>query len=122
MQQSASTWAELPGVSLRYSLSGTGPRCLVLLHELGGSLDSCDGMLPPLEHRFRILRYDQRGAEQLEKLQARFTTEDYAAGLAGLLARHGPGDLCFGERCGRVGAEHLCIVSPGMARRMAEGG
>ncbi|OYX85432.1 MAG: hypothetical protein B7Y84_15550 [Azorhizobium sp. 32-67-21] len=46
---------------LRYEFSGQGPD-LVLVHEMGGSLESFDTLAALLAPRFRILRYDQRGA------------------------------------------------------------
>jgi hypothetical protein len=33
-------FAEYPDVSLHYSVSGSGPRSLVLIHELAGTLES----------------------------------------------------------------------------------
>jgi 3-oxoadipate enol-lactonase len=48
--------------SLRFAVSGDqGPR-LVLVHELGGSLESWDGVAERLEGSHRLLRYDLRGA------------------------------------------------------------
>jgi 3-oxoadipate enol-lactonase len=35
-------WIEVNGTSLRYDLSGSGPTTLVLVHEMGGTLDSWD--------------------------------------------------------------------------------
>ena len=37
---------ELNGVGLRYELSGRGDRTLVLVHEMGGSLESWDDVAP----------------------------------------------------------------------------
>ena len=33
-------WIEVNGTSLRYELSGSGDKVLVLVHEMGGTLDS----------------------------------------------------------------------------------
>jgi len=33
-------WIEVNGTSLRYELSGSGDNVLVLVHEMGGTLDS----------------------------------------------------------------------------------
>ena len=49
------------GISIHYELAGNGPS-VVLLHEMGGTLDSWDGIAPALSESFRMLRYDQRGA------------------------------------------------------------
>src|ERR1700748_282811 len=39
-------FAEINGVGLRYELSGHGARTLVLVHEMGGSLESWDDVAP----------------------------------------------------------------------------
>jgi pimeloyl-ACP methyl ester carboxylesterase len=55
-------WLDTGEVALRYELSGVGTTTLLLLHEMGGSLESWDALLPLLQPRFRVLRYDRRGA------------------------------------------------------------
>jgi len=57
----------------------------VLLHELGGSLESFDQVVALLADDVRILRYDQRGAGSSEKPRAPFTIADHAADLDYLL-------------------------------------
>jgi pimeloyl-ACP methyl ester carboxylesterase len=61
-------WADVNGVSLRYELAGTGPRTLVLLHEMGGTLETWDAVMPRL-HGFRVLRFDMRGAGLSQKIR-----------------------------------------------------
>ncbi len=63
------------GVSLNYELSGVGQRSVVLLHELGGTLHSWDGVAPRLAQRFRVLRYDQRGSGLSEKVRNEFSND-----------------------------------------------
>jgi 3-oxoadipate enol-lactonase len=63
-------------VKLRYTVDGTTGPSLVLLHELGGSMDSWDGVVPAFEKDFRILRYDLRGAGQSEVPPAEYTVEN----------------------------------------------
>ncbi|GGF57164.1 alpha/beta hydrolase [Azorhizobium oxalatiphilum] len=79
-------WIGLDHVTLRYTLSGRGEHTLVLLHELGGTLESFDGLMPALEQRFRVLRYDQRGAGWSEKPRAPFFLADHISDLRQLLA------------------------------------
>ncbi len=55
-------WMEVNGTSLRYECSGSGLTTLVLVHGMGGTLDSWDQVLPALVNGRRILRYDTRGA------------------------------------------------------------
>lgn len=78
-------WIDLGRVSLRYELVGAGPSTLVLVHEMGGTLDSWDGVLPRLAHRRRVLRYDTRGAGQSEKIAGPISFDDMADDLAALL-------------------------------------
>ena len=81
-------WAECNGVSLRYALEGSGPT-LVLVHEMGGGLESWDGVAPALARRFGVLRHDQRGAGGSEKVRARFSLDDLCGDLEALLDRRG---------------------------------
>lgn len=63
-------------VKLRYTVDGTTGPSLVLLHELGGSMDSWDNVVPAFEKDFRILRYDLRGAGQSEVPPAEYSVEN----------------------------------------------
>lgn len=62
-------WIEINGVVLRYELSGAGSVPLLLIHELGGSLEFWDPVLPALRKEFRVLRYDLRGFGMSEKVK-----------------------------------------------------
>ena len=77
-------WVEADGVCLRYALSGAGPEIMVLVHEMGGCIESWDEIAPALEAEARVLRYDQRGFGLSEKT-AEITVEAMVADLAGLL-------------------------------------
>ena len=67
-------WMEANGISIHFELAGDGPS-VVLLHEMGGTLDSWDGIYPALSEHFRTLRYDQRGSGLSEKVRQAITTE-----------------------------------------------
>jgi 3-oxoadipate enol-lactonase len=82
-------WIEANGVSLRYELSGPGDPTVLLIHELGGSLDSFDELVPLLHTRFRTLRFDQRGFGQSEKVRGPVAVADLVADIAALLDRLG---------------------------------
>jgi len=73
------------GISIHYQLAGAGPS-VVLLHEMGGTLDSWDGIAPALAREYRILRYDQRGSGLSEKVRTPITTELLLADLEAVLA------------------------------------
>ena len=78
-------WIEVNGTSLRYDLSGDGPATLVLVHEMGGTLDSWDQVLPMLRPGRRVLRYDTRGAGQSEKIRGAVSFDVMVADLVALL-------------------------------------
>mgnify|MGYP002628952489 CR=1 FL=1 len=80
-------WMDVNGVSLRYELSNPGDvkQVVVLIHELGGSLDSWDEALAHFQRDFRTLRYDQRGFGQSEKVNGTLALTDMVADIAALL-------------------------------------
>src|SRR5882762_5087370 len=80
---------ESGGVGLRYELSGKGDRTLVLVHEMGGSLESWDDVAPRLAESRRVLRYDTRGAGMSQKVRGELGIDAMADDIAGLLDRLG---------------------------------
>lgn len=103
-------WIEVNGTALRYEVTGTGPTTLVLVHEMGGTLDSWDQVLPALSAGRRVLRFDTRGAGQSEKLAATPSMALMADDIAALLDALGIG--------GRV-AIAGCAVGGGIAMTFA---
>src|SRR5216684_8693819 len=76
---------EAGGVGLRYELSGKGNRTLVLVHEMGGSLESWDDVAPRLAETRRVLRYDTRGAGMSQKIRGELGIDAMAGDIAALL-------------------------------------
>jgi 3-oxoadipate enol-lactonase len=76
---------DLDGVALRYELSGRGDRTLVLVHEMGGSLESWDDVAPKLAESRRVLRYDTRGAGMSQKARGELGIDTMAGDIAALL-------------------------------------
>jgi 3-oxoadipate enol-lactonase len=76
---------ELNGVALRYELSGNGERTLVLVHEMGGSLESWDEVVPRFTESRRVLRYDTRGAGLSQKARGALDLDAMADDIAALL-------------------------------------
>ena len=76
------------GVSLHYALAGQHGPSVVLLHELGGTMNSWNKVAPRLAQRYRVLRYDQRGSGLSEKVRQEFSNdvlvEDFEALANGL--------------------------------------
>ena len=76
---------ELNGTALRYELSGSGERAIVLIHEMGGTLESWDGVAPLLAKRGRVLRYDTRGAGLSQKVRGALSIDTMTADLIALM-------------------------------------
>ena len=76
---------ELDHIALRYELSGKGERTLVLVHEMGGSLESWDEIVPHFAPSRRVLRYDTRGAGMSQKVRGELAFETMASDVAALL-------------------------------------
>jgi 3-oxoadipate enol-lactonase len=82
-------WIEVNGTNLRYEMSGAGDATLVLIHEMGGTLESWDQCVPALNNTRRVLRYDTRGAGQSEKIKGKVTWDQMAGDLGALLDASG---------------------------------
>jgi 3-oxoadipate enol-lactonase len=76
---------EVNGVGLRYELTGSGERTVVLVHEMGGSLESWDEVAPRLAASRRVLRYDTRGAGLSEKARGALSIDTMVDDLAALM-------------------------------------
>ncbi len=76
---------ELSSGNLRYALSGSGLTGAVMIHELGGSIESWEGVAAGLEPSTRLLRYDQRGQGQSDKVHSAFSLMDQVDDLRELL-------------------------------------
>lgn len=80
------SWIDVNGVSINYRIEGPEDAPLVvLLHEIGGALESFELMMPYLTDRFRVLSFDQRGAGQSEKLVGPISLEDFVADIRELI-------------------------------------
>ncbi|WP_158914898.1 alpha/beta fold hydrolase [Caulobacter sp. S45] len=103
-------WIDANGVSLRYALRGQGGPLVVLVHEMGGCLESWDPVVALLEPRARLLAYDARGAGLSEKPTGEFSLDDLVDDLAALLD-----GLGLSEPAVLVG----CAVGAAVAMRFA---
>lgn len=78
-------WIEANGAALRYQLAGDGPRTIVLVHEMGGTLESWADVVPRLVARYRLLSYDTRGAGLSEKVRGTLSISTMADDARALL-------------------------------------
>lgn len=83
-------WIDLGRASLRYvHLSRGRGRPLVLLHEMGGTLETWDRTLPLLAGAHEVIAPDWRGFGQSEKVKGSIGLADHVADLAALLEARG---------------------------------
>lgn len=82
-------WTTANGVSIYYKTAGERGPVVVLLHEMGGTLDSWDAVAPGLAEDYRVLRYDQRGAGLSEKVRQQYSNDDAVDDLEGVLKNAG---------------------------------
>ena len=82
---SGMNFIEANGIGLRYELSGSGSRTIVLIHEMGGSLESWDEVVPRLAQGRRVLRYDTRGAGMSEKVRGELSIDTMVDDLVALM-------------------------------------
>jgi 3-oxoadipate enol-lactonase len=80
-------WTSANGISIHYRLEGERGPVVVLLHEMGGTLNSWYAVAPELARDYRVLRYDQRGAGQTEKVRKQFTNDDAVGDLEAMLQK-----------------------------------
>ena len=78
-------WIEVNGTSLRYDLTGSGGTTLVLVHEMGGTLESWDQVLPALSNRARCCATTRAAPGCRRKSAARSRFDNMADDLAALL-------------------------------------
>src|SRR6478609_11843010 len=78
-------FVEVNGTALRYELSGVGASTLVLIHEMGGTLESWDLVTPLLSAKRKVLRYDTRGAGLSQKVRGPLTLDTMTDDLGSLL-------------------------------------
>jgi 3-oxoadipate enol-lactonase len=116
-------FVDLDGVALRYELSGSGDRTLVLVHEMGGSLESWDDVAPKLAASRRVLRYDTRGAGMSQKARGELGIDTMADDIAALLDHIGiAGQVALaGIAVGGAIALHFAARYPGRTSAVAVG-
>lgn len=77
-------WLDVDGCSIRHRVDGTGEPVL-LVHEMGGSLESWEAIARELARDYTVIRYDQRSAGRSELSPRDFDATDLAHDIAALL-------------------------------------
>src|ERR1700754_2384566 len=116
-------FAEINGAGLRYALDGKGERTLVLVHEMGGSLESWEAAARRFSETRRVLRYDCRGAGLSQKVRGTLAIDTMADDIAGLLDRTGiAGKVALaGVAGGGAIALHFAALHPERTSAVAVG-
>ena len=120
MRADGTSFAFVNGAACRFDLRRRGEGTLVLVHELGGSLDSWEALLPLLDERPTILRYDLRGAGMSQKARGindLDTLADDIAALADLCGLAGPLTL-VGAAMGAAVAVRFATRHPSRAKAL----
>ena len=106
-------FVEVNGVSLRYDVQGVG-KPLVLIHEMGGAMESWDLVAPLLAPKRRVIRYDKRGMGQSEKIRPPLKIDTMTDDLIALLDALGIGEKVplVGTAVGGAIALHTAVRFP----------
>lgn len=80
---------------LRYTLNGAGGPPAVLIHELGGSLESWDAVVAGLDGTMQLLRYDQRGHGGSSPVRTAYALGDQVGDLDEVVERTGFAQPCW---------------------------
>ncbi|QRG06954.1 alpha/beta fold hydrolase [Xanthobacter dioxanivorans] len=114
-------WIEANGGGTRYAVDSDGPVPLVLIHEMGGALESWAPLLPLVAKGRTVLRYDMRGFGDASKLRGAGIMDELVCDLVALLDALSiiePADLC-GMAVGGAVALHVAARHPERVRRLA---
>jgi 3-oxoadipate enol-lactonase len=107
-------FVEVNGTALRYELSGSGASTLVLIHEMGGTLESWDLVKSQFAAKRNVVRYDTRGAGLSQKVRGALTIDTMADDLMSLMDVLGvPGKVALaGVAVGGAIAMHAAVRYP----------
>jgi len=113
-------WIDLERTATRYRIAGDGPVDVVLIHEMGGTLETWHDAAGILSPSHTSLYYDVRGFGQAEKINGDIITDELADDLHALLTKigvKGPVHLA-GCAVGAGVAATFCAKYPVMARSL----
>jgi pimeloyl-ACP methyl ester carboxylesterase len=115
----SATMIEVNGTTLRCLVEGDGEP-LALIHGVGGSLEAWDGVAMRLRDRYRIVRYDQRGHGESEKVPGPYTIEDFSCDLRAVLDALGIERAhVAGHSLGGLVAQGFALDHPGRLCKLA---
>lgn len=104
-------FVDIGSTTLHYELKRASGPLLVLVHEMGGTLESWDAVLPLLDDGLGTLRFDMRGAGMSGKVRDALCFADMSDDLLGLLDMVAPGEAVFLAGCAVGGGIALDFAS-----------
>ena len=107
-------WVIINSVAIRYAVSGKGPKTLLLIHELAGSMNSWDGLVQILPENILIIRFDMRGAGMSEKITGTLDIDAVVNDAAALLDHLGVTEpvIVVGAAVGAAIATRFVALKP----------
>jgi pimeloyl-ACP methyl ester carboxylesterase len=112
-------FVEIAGCGLRYAVEGTRGPLVVMVHEMGGSLESWDRI--SLGDNHQVLRFDMRGCGMSGKISGIADLDRMTDDLAELIAvldLRGPAHVC-GMAVGGAIATHFAARYPALTASLA---
>ena len=107
---------EVAGAELNYRRDGAAGACFVLVHEIGGTLESWAAVAPLLADKFQVISYDQRGAGASSRIAGDFSIDTQVDDLRALIERlasppcHVAGVAIGAALAARLAARHPELV------------
>ena len=77
-------FAELKGVKICYELKGKGYP-VILVHGFGAKKEDWIAQFGPLSEKFKVIRFDNRGAGKSDRPKTPYTMEVFADDIKGLM-------------------------------------
>ena len=104
--------ARINGIDIAYNISGKGDP-VVLIGGFGMTKEGWADQIPPLEERFQVITFDNRGVGESTVPEDPFTVNDMAADVAGLLDHLGINRAhLFGVSMGGLITQTLALDYP----------
>ena len=98
--------------------TGSGPP-VVLVHGLGGNLQKWDDIVPVLERRFTVLRYDLRGHGSSHNPPGPWTLDDFIADLEEIIDARGLTQISLaGFSLGGLISQGLTLKRPQLVKKL----
>lgn len=110
-------WLDTGAAALRYDWRPSGATTLLLLHEMGGSLESWDALVACLPRDLGVLRHDQRGGGMSERPPGPLRMADQGRDAIALMDALGIARVvAVGTAVGGALALHLAAAHPARVR------